>query len=192
MQQRDQPRTAFVNEAKFLFDPGTDLARRARQRGGDKGFQGLFLHGTQKACAAAYVKTREPLDAALLKQLVLAADRVVVQQKRCRDFLTAPPVVQQHQRIRASRQARRRRAIGRQRDQMPTILRAEKAAANHAPSESSDPQKARNFSRLFNESGYNIKAVVQFSGPVSMPSTLTGCLLFTFILVAPCFAEEYC
>jgi hypothetical protein len=38
---------------------------------------------------------------------------------------------------------------------MPTILRAEKAVANHAPSESSDPQKARNFSRLFNESGYN-------------------------------------
>jgi hypothetical protein len=37
---------------------------------------------------------------------------------------------------------------------MPTILRAEKAAANHAPSESPDPRKARNFSRLFNESGY--------------------------------------
>src|SRR5271169_6073778 len=153
MQQRDQPRTAFVNEAKFLFAPGTDLARRARQRGGDKGFQGLFLHGTQKARAAAYVKTREPLDAALLKQLVPAADRVVVQQKRCRNFLTAPPVVQQHQSVRPPRQARRRRAVARQRDQMLTILRAEKAAANHAPSES-DPQKARKFSRLFNESGY--------------------------------------
>jgi hypothetical protein len=35
-----------------------------------------------------------------------------------------------------------------------TILRAEKAAANHAPSESTDPQKARNFARLFNESWY--------------------------------------
>jgi hypothetical protein len=41
---------------------------------------------------------------------------------------------------------------------MPTILRAEKAVANHAPSESSDPQKARNFSRLFNESGYTPKS----------------------------------
>src|SRR5271169_1721046 len=70
------------------------------------------------------------------------------------DFLTAPPVVQQHQSVRPPRQARRRRAIARHRDQMPTILRAEKAPANHAPSESSDPQKARNFSRLFNESGY--------------------------------------
>jgi hypothetical protein len=39
-------------EAKFLRDEGADLPRRARQRGGDKGFQGLFLHGTQK------VKTR--------------------------------------------------------------------------------------------------------------------------------------
>src|SRR5271169_2507033 len=156
MQQRDQPRTAFVNEAKFLFDPGTDLARRARQRGGDKGFQGLFLHGTQKACAAAYVKTREPLDAALLKQLVPAADRVVVQQKRCRDFLTAPPVVQQHQSVRPPRQARRRRAVARQRNKMLTILRAEKAPANHAPSESTDPQKARKFSRLVNESRYTM------------------------------------
>src|SRR4249920_2185269 len=124
------------------------------ERGSDKGFQGLFLHSTQKACAAAYVKTGEPFDAALLKQLVPAADRVVVQQKRCRDFLTAPPVVQQHQSVRPPRQARCRRAVARQRDQMPTILRAEKAAANHAPSESSDPQKARNFSRLFNESKY--------------------------------------
>src|SRR5271169_2798553 len=103
--------------------------------------------------------------------LCQAAARVVVQQKRCRDFLTAPPVVQQHQSVRPPRQARRRRAIARQRDQMPTILRAEKAAANHAPSESSDPQKARNFSRLFNESGYtsNSKSIsapcfIRFSG----------------------------
>src|SRR5262249_21383152 len=155
VQQRDQSRAAFVNEAEFSRDEGADLPRRARQRGSDKGFQSLFLHSTQKACAAAYVKTGEPLDAALLKQLVPAADRVVVQQKRCRDFLTAPPVVQQHQSVRPPRQARRRRAIARQRDQMPTILRAEKAAANHAPSESPDPRKARNFSRLFNESGYS-------------------------------------
>jgi hypothetical protein len=39
--------------------------------------------------------------------------------------------------------------MARQRDQMPTILRAEKTGANHAPSESTDPRKARNFSRLF-------------------------------------------
>src|SRR5215468_6745580 len=154
VQQRDQSRAAFVNEAEFLRDEGADLPRRARQRGSDKGFQGLFLHSTQKACAAADVKTGEPLDAALLKQLVPAADRIVVQQQRGGDFLTAPAVVQQHQGIRASRQARRRRAIARQRDQISTILRAEKAAPNHAPSESTDPQKARKFSRLFNETEY--------------------------------------
>src|SRR5215468_6469597 len=141
-----------------MHNEGADLPRRARQRGSDKGFQGLFLHRTQKACAAAYVKTSEPLDAALLKQLVPAADRVVVQQKRCRDFLTAPPVVQQHQSVCPPRQARRRRAAARQRDQMPTILRAEKAATNHAPSESLDPRRARNFSRLFNESGYTLRS----------------------------------
>ena len=31
MQKRNQSRTAFVNEAEFLFDKGADLARRARQ-----------------------------------------------------------------------------------------------------------------------------------------------------------------
>jgi hypothetical protein len=38
VQQRDQPRAAFVNEAEFLRDKGADRARRARQRGADKGF----------------------------------------------------------------------------------------------------------------------------------------------------------
>src|SRR6516225_3836129 len=123
------------------------MARRAWQCGADKGLQRLFLRGIQETRAAADVKTGQAVDAALLKQLVPAADRIVVQQQRGGDFLTAPAVVQQHQRIRASRQARRRRAVARQRDQMPTILRAEKTAANHASSESTDPQNARKFSR---------------------------------------------
>src|ERR1700680_3548747 len=67
MQQRDQSRTAFVNEAKFLFDPGTDLARRPRQRRADKSFQSVFLHGAQKAHASAHVKTGEALDPTLFK-----------------------------------------------------------------------------------------------------------------------------
>src|ERR1700748_1621599 len=157
VQQRDQSRAAFVNEAEFLRDKGADLARRAWQRGAAKGFQRLFLSAIHTKRAAADVKTGQAIDAALLKQLVTVADRIVVQQQRGGDFLTAPAVVQQHQRVRASRQARRRRAVARQRDQIPTILRAEKAAANHAPSESSDPQKARNFARLFNESGYKVR-----------------------------------
>src|ERR1700761_2026628 len=41
MQQRDQPRAAFVDEAEFLRDPGADLARRARQGRPDPGLQSL-------------------------------------------------------------------------------------------------------------------------------------------------------
>ena len=114
MQQRDQSRAAFVNEAEFLRDEGTDFPRRARQRGSDKGFQG-FLHSTQKACAAAYVKTGEPLDARCTNSL--CQPRIVSSfNKNLSDFFTAPPVVRQHQSVRPPRQARRRRAIARQRD----------------------------------------------------------------------------
>ena len=48
MQKRNQSRTAFVNEAEFLFDKGADLARRARQRRADKGLQCVFLLGVKK------------------------------------------------------------------------------------------------------------------------------------------------
>src|SRR6202035_1744067 len=89
-----------------------------------------------------------PLDAALLKQFEPVADGVVVQQQRSRDLLTAPPVVQQHQRVRPPRHPRYRRPVARQRDQLATILRAEKTAANHAPAESVNPRKASNFYRL--------------------------------------------
>ena len=106
MQKRNQSRTAFVNEAEFLFDKGADLARRARQRRADKGLQCVFLLGAQKARAPAHVEARQALDPTLFKQFEPATDRVVVQQKRIGDFLTAPPVVQKHQGICASRHAR--------------------------------------------------------------------------------------
>src|SRR5260370_34886187 len=61
MQQRDQTRAAFVNEAEFLLDKGADLTRRARQCGADKDLQGIFLRGAQKARAAAHVKTDQAL-----------------------------------------------------------------------------------------------------------------------------------
>src|SRR3954454_4326868 len=89
MQKRNQSRTAFVNEAKFLLDPATDLARRARQRRADKDFQCVFLRGAQKARAPAHIKTGQALDPTLFKQFEPAADRVVVQQQRSGDFLTA-------------------------------------------------------------------------------------------------------
>src|SRR5437879_419765 len=70
MQQRDQSRTAFVDEAEFLLDKGADLARRARQRRADKGLQCIFLRGTQKARTAAHVKAGQALDPTLFEQLV--------------------------------------------------------------------------------------------------------------------------
>ena len=132
MQQRDQSRTAFVNEAKFLFDPGTDMAGRARQRRADEYFQCLFLRGAQKARASAHVKTGQALDPTLFKQFEPAADRVVVQQQRSSDFLTTPTVVQKHQGVCASRHTRGHRPIARQRDQLVAILFAEETTSNYS------------------------------------------------------------
>src|SRR5207342_2775802 len=74
----------------------------ARQRRADEYFQCVFLRGAQKARASAHVKTGQALDPTLFKQFEPAADRVVVQQQRSSDFLTAPTVVQKHQGVCAS------------------------------------------------------------------------------------------
>src|ERR1700693_2607643 len=71
------------------------------------------------------------------------------------DFLTAPPVVQKHQSVGASRHPRRRRTIARQRDQLGPIFFAEKAAPNHLPSRIRQKTKCKKFFRVFNESGYS-------------------------------------
>ena len=80
MQQRDQPRTALVFEAEFPLDPGTNMARRARQRRADKDFQCVFLRGAQKARAPARIKARQPLKAFRDKQAMPIPDRVVIQK----------------------------------------------------------------------------------------------------------------
>src|SRR5271157_1428402 len=146
MQQRDQPRTAFVNEAKFLFDPGTDLARRARQRRADESFQSVFLRGTQKTGAAAHVEAGQPLDPALLKQFVPATDRVVVHQQRSGDVLTAPSTVQQHQGVGPPRHPRRCRAIAHQRDELAAIFFGEESTTNHASSMNPPNRKTQGIS----------------------------------------------
>ena len=46
MQQRDQSRAAFLDEAGFLLDPGADLACRTRQRRANPRLQIVFLRGT--------------------------------------------------------------------------------------------------------------------------------------------------
>src|SRR5277367_1736943 len=175
MQQRDQSRTAFVNEAKFPFDPGTDLARRVRQRRADEYFQCVFLRGAQKARASAHVKTGQALDPTLFKQFEPAADRVVVQQQRSSDFLTAPTVVQKHQGVCASRHTRGHRPIARQRDQLVAILFAEETTSNHSTSKSTKLENSRNFYRDFNESGYTLNCGKGVdSGPGSPPNSRLG------------------
>src|ERR1019366_7747974 len=62
MQKRDQPRAAFINEAKFLLDPGTDLACRTRQRRAYPRLQIVLLLHTQIAGAPAHIEAGDALD----------------------------------------------------------------------------------------------------------------------------------
>ena len=133
MQQRDQSRAAFVDDAEFLLDPGADLARRARQGRRDPGFQLFLLLVAHLAGAAARLETRQPFEAIREEQAVPPADRVVVQQQGPGDLLATPASVEQHQRIGPPRQTMRRRSVPRQGDQVGAVLRRQKAGANHAP-----------------------------------------------------------
>src|SRR5450759_2656828 len=133
MQKRDQPRAAFINEAKFLLDPGTDLACRTRQRRAYPRLQIVLLLHTQIAGAPAHIEAGDALDPVLLEKLAPAADRVIVKKKRIGDFLTAPPVMQKHQGVGAARHATGHRPIARQHDQLAAIFFAEEAtSSNHA------------------------------------------------------------
>src|SRR5271154_5682722 len=127
MQQRDQPRAAFVDEAEFLGDPGAYLARRARQARPDPGLQGIALLGAHFARAAAHLEAGQAFDAVLFEQLVPAADRVVVEQENFGHFLTAHTLIQQHYGVGAPRHATGRPTIARQPDQRLAILFTEKA-----------------------------------------------------------------
>jgi hypothetical protein len=60
MQQRDQSRTSFVDEAELPRDKGANLARRARQCRADKGFQSVFLYGGQKLALPPMSKLVRP------------------------------------------------------------------------------------------------------------------------------------
>ena len=61
MQQGDQARAALIGDAAFLLDPGANLARRARQRLGDPGFQPVWLRLAQPARAALVAEAGQPL-----------------------------------------------------------------------------------------------------------------------------------
>src|SRR5450631_658939 len=168
MQQRDQPRAAFVDEAEFLGDKGPDLARGARQSGGDPGLQRLGLLGAHLARTAAHVEAGQAFDAALFEKIVPAADHVVVEQKNIRHFLAAQTSIQKHQSVRPTRDTARRQAVASQRDQRLAILFAEKAATNHATMRIRPAAKYKTFCRLHSESEYRTAAQA-ISGRASKP-----------------------
>ena len=93
MQQRDQSRAAFINEAEFRLDPGADLACRTRKRSAYPRLQIVFLLGGHIACAPAHIEAGQAFDPALLEEPAPAAHGVVVEQKPFGDLLTAPPGV---------------------------------------------------------------------------------------------------
>jgi hypothetical protein len=78
VQQRDQAGSALIRDAAFLLDPGTNRARRPRQRLGDPGFQLVLLHATQAACTAFVAETGQSLDPVFFIQAMPCANRVVV------------------------------------------------------------------------------------------------------------------
>ena len=124
--------------------------------------------GTRRSRA---IEAGQALDPTLFKQFEPATDRVVVQQKRIGDFLTAPPVVQKHQGICASRHARGHRPFARQRDQLVAILFAEKPPRIMRTSESAKPENSRIFYRDFNESEYRLDKVANAPRCKSGPSS---------------------
>src|SRR5262245_16572987 len=141
MQQRDQSRTAFINEPELLLDPGPDLASRTRKRRADPRLQIVLLLHTQIACAPAHIEAGDAFDPALLEQLAPAADRVVVIQQHMGDFLTAHPFVEKDQCIRTPRHPTRRRPVTRKRCERPAIFVAEEARANHTPNKNPPNRK---------------------------------------------------
>ncbi len=89
---------------------------------------------------------RRPRANPCFEKLAPAADRVVVEQKRMGDLLTAPPS-SRSTKTSARRVTRAgRRTIARQRDQLAAIFFAQKAALNHARHQNPPNRKTQEFS----------------------------------------------
>ena len=97
---------------------------------------------------------------------VLAADRVVIEQKRMGDFLTDPPLAQKHQGIRAPRHPATRRRIARQRRNRLANFFAEDARLNPARNRIR-PIGNRKNSLIFNESGYVPLGLANLNGSMT-------------------------
>ncbi len=173
MQQRDQTRAALVNKAEFLGDPRADLARRLRKRRRDPSLQGGGLLRAQQARTAAHVEAGQAFKPTLFEQRMPVPDRVVVEQKNLGHFLAAQAVIQQHERVGASRHAAGRDVVAGQRDKRLAILFAEKAATNHDAIRIRATTKCKTFSRLLDESGYSFETDSKISVPAG-PSRRRG------------------
>jgi hypothetical protein len=98
----------------------------------------------------AHIEAGNALDPASFEELAPAADRGVVEE-RGMGGLPALPLVQKHQ-GRAAGYAASRKPSRERRKRLAIFFAAE---ARPNPAESAHSETARNFSRLFNQSGYS-------------------------------------
>ena len=155
MQQFDQARAAFVDDAELPSDIGADYARRARQSPDDPSLQPGFLRLAQKSGAAAKFKPRQALDARCGEQIMPLLESVVVEKKRVRDPLAIPALIQKQNRVGATRcSASPFRA---------SAVRSARSSAERKPPRimpQTNPKFAdrQGLSRVFVESGYSCEA----------------------------------
>ena len=112
-------RAAFEDKAELLLDPGADLPRRPRQACGDLSLQAV----------SAWRSSRAPPMSKLVRPSIRCCSRSYANRGSCRrqarrlgDVPAAPPVIQKHRRVCASRDPTGRRPIARQSNQLVAIL----------------------------------------------------------------------
>jgi hypothetical protein len=154
VQQRDQPGSGLVFNTAFTRDPRANRAGRAWQGFGDPGFQLVLLLHRQTATAPFMAEARQSLNPVFLIKLVPGSDRVVVEQQRLSDRLTAHASVQQHQRVGAARQAVRGRTVAGQLNQVDARAAVQEARADHGSSRIASADVGKQFFRISGESGY--------------------------------------
>lgn len=156
MKQRDQPRTALIDDGELLLNPRPDMARRARQGLGNPGFQPLPLLDAQMTGAALVAEPGQPLDPFFPVKPEPSPNRIVVEKKNRRDIRATHSPIQEHKGVGASRQTMLDQAIPSQRDQLSPFRRVQKSRATHAPNKNPFQKIQHALIRVLIESGYTI------------------------------------
>ena len=164
MQQRDQPRPGLVFNATFVCDPGADFTRRARQRRGDPGFQGVLLRYCQPATATLVAEARKAIDAIFLIQLIPSPNRVVVHKQYLDHCLATHAAIQQQKRVRPARQTVSHRPIPSQVNQVLPRFRVQEIATDHERIRIAVHQIRKSEARVLVESGYRLHAACRRRG----------------------------